>query len=282
MRRHLAVLLVASFAVVVWVLLSGSSAESTDYTCTLDIECGVSGYKGDAFCLDNTSVREYTEYRCMGGSCTRNSSLRVLEKCSMGCVDGVCIEYSECTTDSDCGRSGSYGGKYCIENKVMQDYVKQYCIYGVCVRDLNSEPVEDCGQAHECKFGLCVAKQEQETAVRHRTFDLNATPACARDSDCGTDKLSQRKCYNNSVVVYDSRDECVNPGTPEAKCVRYRDRLTVKKCNSLHVCVEGECISKDRMEWYCLHEDCCALDYEGQCLDHSFKTMPYPIKREYQ
>jgi len=203
---------------------------------------------------------------------------------------------SECDSDKDCGVSGYTGDYTCRENSIYGEYIVYMCAkqegLSKCIKVRSMEFVESCTDGEECIQGLgeCQRKTTTTTTIKKRVEHENpgviATTTtltdvtCFRDSNCGLDHYGNPYCTTSGHSVRDYINyTCQNPGTYSSKCIKERKTYLVDYCGFGEACIRGECVDKNRLEEYCLREDCCATDY-SMCEDYPVKMLPFPIRGE--
>jgi len=85
---------------------------------------------GANFCQDGDVYhsRQCYDKGCSSGDCftTPWDDVQLVEDCQYGCAAGACV-IPECFQDSDCGRTGPIGDRYCSNDDVLQYYEHNTC-----------------------------------------------------------------------------------------------------------------------------------------------------------
>lgn len=97
-------------------LIDLASSFSLGYECYIDTDCGQDEWINDSVCVNNSVYQNFTDYECVSGNCTSNTSFIMKEDCTDECKDGACIE----TTSG----GGGGGGSAALTNKVKNITIK--------------------------------------------------------------------------------------------------------------------------------------------------------------
>lgn len=200
-----------------------------------------------------------------------------------------------CSLDSDCGVSGYTGSYFCRDSSIFGEYVTRLCLAGnsgfKCVNIASVEYVDACVEPEECIPGLSECRRKATTteptrppAVQEYVIRSPATTTtlsgvvCVRNSSCGFDHYGKPYCAVSGHAVRDYVTYvCLNPGTHASKCMRERKTYLVDYCGVGEACIRGECVDKNRLDWYCIREDCCATDF-SLCEGYPVRFLPFPIR----
>jgi len=213
------------------------SGECVNIRCSLDSECGVDRFSGNAFCDGKDIVRNFIDYVCLNpgtvdSKCDVDVDPLVQDTCADLCVNGVC-EDVVCELDSDCGVEGYVGDNFCLGGHVNRNYTQFNCAFAGtqfsnCNSRTNPRIVQPCVDGQTCDGGVCV--------------DVT----CSQDSDCGADGfVGGRECSINGDVQQKFRTfDCLNPGTVLSSCDFNDEYRRIKTCIFGKKCSSGECVDE--------------------------------------
>lgn len=108
----------------------GKCYSGSDVVCSIDSDCGTSGYTGNYFCQNNDVYRLYDQYSCFNpgdtnSSCTNETNVVLVDDCQAGemCVvgQGSCQAINEtCSDGTPYNECSTTKPKYC-DNGVLID-----------------------------------------------------------------------------------------------------------------------------------------------------------------
>ncbi|MGV8152146.1 MAG: DUF4215 domain-containing protein [Candidatus Nanoarchaeia archaeon] len=135
-----------------------SECKTEKITCTQDSDCGIDSWLNQKSCssLNNQIIDNFKEYECinkgtMQSYCNYTITQLVKQNCTNGCLNGVCIPCTNCTTTC---KNNYYGDKYCSQNNVYRDLYEYTLLNGKCTEKITRELYEECDE--ECDDGKCV------------------------------------------------------------------------------------------------------------------------------
>ena len=206
--------------------------------CYHDSDCGETGYIGSPSCggvISQDQVwQNFMTATCNNpgtdsSSCNRVIVNKQVTQCKYPekCANGSCQKLT-CSGDSDCGKPGYVGNKFCQGKSVHQQYATYSCVNpgtskSSCKTTLTNIMVENCDKS--CLSGKC-------TSI-----------GCYSDYDCGTaDYSGKPSCIGNNVWQNYNTHPCVNPGTALSYCGAASQILQLKtRCTQSQLCVSGTC-----------------------------------------
>jgi len=201
-----------------------------------------------------------------------------------------------CNSDSDCGASGYTGLFVCKGDSIYGEFVAYVCVASgrggaQCAQLSSMELVRACTQDEECEPGVkdCRKKPPQTTTTLFEV-DYNYAPlpsgptttlsdvTCARNATCGLDHYTAPYCTTSGHAVRDYIVYlCLNPGTYSSRCVKERTTYLVDYCGYNEACIQGECVDKSLLKWYCVNKGCCDTDI-SKCAGASVDFLPTPVR----
>lgn len=100
-------------------------------------------------------------------------------------------------------------------------------------------PEEIVSDEQETMEGADTAVSEPEMQEQQ---EPEADIACFSDSDCGERRVENAYCFQTNPVgdIYDW--ECINPGTPEARCEEDAKQGIIDECSDTEFCRDGRCV----------------------------------------
>lgn len=162
---------------------------------------------GDEYCSNGDVYQDVEEYECenpgtVQSQCARDVVPNLVEECAVGCLDGECLEMTDCQDNEDNDQDGLIDS-------------------------------EDPG---------CWDDQNDPSTYDERNEDENdATSVCSVNSDCGTDGLVGVSFCTNDDVYQDYRTyTCNNPGLGSSSCSNEDTPILVEVCDN--VCSNGACV----------------------------------------
>ena len=201
-----------------------------------------------------------------------------------------------CNSDNDCGMAGYTGLFVCKGDSIYGEYTVYMCVASGlegarCTNITSMELVLTCTGDEECEPGFkdCKRKPQQTTTTLFEV-DYNYVPlpsgpattlsdvACARNASCGLDHYSKTYCTTSGHAVRDYIVyACLNPGTYSSRCVKERTTYLVDYCGYNEACMQGECVDKRFLAWYCANRGCCDTDIR-KCAGASVDFLPTPVR----
>jgi hypothetical protein len=200
-----------------------------------------------------------------------------------------------CNSDGDCGASGYTGLYACKGNSIYGEYAARICVSSgqdsaKCALLSSMELVHTCSGDEECEPGFkdCRLKPNQTTTTLFEVEYVEIPPSsgptttlsgvvCVRNSSCGLDHHTKPYCTSSGHSVRDYiAYACLNPGTYASRCVKERTTYLVDYCGYNEACVQGECVDKSLLKWYCMNRGCCDTDI-SKCTG-SVDFLPLPIR----
>ena len=212
--------------------------------------------------------------------------------------DEEILNTSECGSDMDCGVSAFTGFYTCRDDQIYGEYLTRLCIQDKnlvykCVEIRSMEFIQTCFHPDKCVPGLSDCEMETTTTYATIVLPTYTTPektymattsttlsdvTCVRNSSCGIDHFGKPYCTTSGHSVRDYITyKCHNPGTYSSRCTREKKTYLVDYCGVGEACIQGECVNKNNLEWYCIRDDCCATDF-SLCGDYSVQFLPFPIR----
>jgi hypothetical protein len=262
-----------------------------EIVCSKDTDCGQSGFIGDPFCYYEDSAKLFQEFECNlpdtpESFCSVSVEQRIIDECSFGCTDGLCLpEQGECTPGEirSCGSNVGQctaGVQFCV----LSGSWTEEC-YG------STDPVDEIcdGLDNDCdgqtdEGNVCGPTCTDECVLDERICSGDGYKLCGNyDSDPCTEWSWVDPCETGEVCsdgycIPDTpscEDECSTPGSKACSnngvitCGNYDsdsclDWSQPVSCAAGEVCSNGECILS------CTDE--CSPSGLNQCFDNGFKT----------
>jgi hypothetical protein len=197
--------------------------------CSLDSDCGTSGWTGNPYCSGDDVYQTYRTYTCSnpgtpGSSCSYSDSQQFKESCTT-CSGGACVV--ECSSDPDCGTGGWWINNYhCNSGDVWNTWRTHKCynpgtLSSFCGYSDSDQPLTSC--LNGCSGGECIIE-------------------CSLDSDCGTDGFINNEYCGGDENVWDTYRtyNCNDPGTIYSSC-DYSDNQQLKQDCSPDTCLGAVC-----------------------------------------
>jgi len=185
-------------------------AQCKNIGCSTDSQCGADTTIGSPFCQGNNVYQNYKTYKCNNpgtslSSCSNSTVARLQTTCTgnQTCSNGSCGSVN-CSTNSQCGSSGSIGSFFCQGNNVYQNYKTYTC----------NNP------------GTTSSYCSDATSLQLQTI-CTGNQTCSNGS-CGNTctQNSQQRCIGNSMYWFDS---CGVQGAYVGTCGQTNSNLTVTK-----------------------------------------------------
>jgi len=142
------------------------NAQCVKIECDCNVDCGNSGFIGDAFCKNSDVYKNYKTFTCQNpgtssSKCVDSTAPVLWYACDNGqtCSGGTCIDVV-CNSNSDCGSNGYVDGLFCQGNNVYQNYTSYTCnnagtAQSYCSNNTESQLKQTCGSNQTCNSGIC-------------------------------------------------------------------------------------------------------------------------------
>ncbi len=151
-------------------------------SCNVNSDCGVDGFIGDNYCTENKVTHNFISFTCnnpgtLQSFCSQTIEERVIEECSSGCNNGVCVSLS------------------CGECKVAYKENKRGCSdeYGI--------------NAGRCKKDFGERVLECDLLVDNAERKLCQTEAKVEASECKREAKNEKK--ECTIRVKEQRESCL-------------------------------------------------------------------------
>ena len=172
-----------------------SFCRNTRINCGNNDDCGFTGFFGEEFCSLDNVYKSYQNATCINPGttnsfCAVNESKLLVNQCTAGCTDGICIECDDdldcdddrndtvdicrnpgttnstcineiidCFSDDDCGIDGFVGNEYCTENEITKNFQTFTCdnpgnVDSECFSEITQIFEEECEGL--CSDGMCI------------------------------------------------------------------------------------------------------------------------------
>ena len=250
-----------------------------DVGCSVDSDCGTSGYIGDYYCDGGDVYRNYDRFTCVnpgngGSSCINGTTAVLIDGCQAGeeCVEGQ-SECQEVVTpnlcnDSDGGKD--YYQKGYTNRGTSPPYVDScYCPIGGDPNNLYA-----CSEGPYLGEWFCNEADYPEMDGRVETGKIectyicqdgacvNVTPDLCTDSDNGENiNVYGSVSGNLDGSAYIHNDYCIDDGNVmEYYCVGDNYNSQVKQCGNdgfigAQYCI-GDTVYQDFKDYYCNSGKC--------------------------
>ncbi|MDO8459869.1 MAG: hypothetical protein Q7S74_02045 [Nanoarchaeota archaeon] len=240
-------------------------------TCTIDTDCGVSGYIGNNFCSANNVSRQFQQLTCHNAGmpnsfCTSTITNQTIQMCSQSqiCSNGQCnTPPITCNTNSDCGTNGPIGSPFCSANNTMQQTISftcnnpgntnsfcsnstsqqtiQQCQFGCSNNQCNPAPNITCTSDSQCNDNNPITLDQCINPGTPASMCTNTLINCASNADCGfTGFIGAEFCSVNNITKNFQTAICNNPGTLNSSCSLTVQQQTITMCQ--YTCSSGICI----------------------------------------
>ncbi len=245
--------------------LFGDCVSYVSSVCSSDNDCPAETF-GGRYCIGNNVFKNLKKFTCVNGgqansACAENVTPVNVENCTDLCVNGECRQIA-CIKNSDCGDDVFTGNKFCSGNSVMRNFTSWSCINpgqenAACVSDISKKEIEYCASPDPCFNGECVliiCHNDSECDDRDSGTEdkciFAGTPmsrcentriACFKNSDCGTNSVSDKLCSGKDVVKSFVNYTCSNPGTINSVCSNVTGNINIETCAKK--CSLGKCIN---------------------------------------
>ena len=89
-----------------------------------NIECGIDGFIGSNFCLNNNVYGLFLNFTCSNNQCSYSASNLLIDDCLYGCSNGVCITAPpiECSLNSECNDNNARTADECVNPGQTNSY----------------------------------------------------------------------------------------------------------------------------------------------------------------
>ena len=141
--------------------------------CSSDSDCPEDFYSS-TFCSEGGDVyRNHITYFCgNSGVCSSTATSSLLEQCTAGCENGVCITEiidEICTVDEDCSPPHN-SSNFCSGGDVYTTQTSYTCPLGSCVASTEDILKTDCPQ-NDCLNGACQSLAEDPDSLAATWYD---------------------------------------------------------------------------------------------------------------
>ncbi|MBS3079124.1 putative metal-binding motif-containing protein [Candidatus Pacearchaeota archaeon] len=217
-----------------------SSCEHKVIHCSKNLDCGINGFNGNKYCMNQNSFEDFVTYTCNNpgtsqSTCTNTKMPILSEYCEFQCVGGECLS---CFNNLSCGIDKFIGNKYCTGNDVYQDYQQFSCAnpgtaLSNCMSSISSKFIQKCagvcfkGQCKEvscnndidCDDGNTLTKDQCNNQGTQSAYCSHTAINCNANADCGiTGYFGSEFCVGSSVFKNFQKSQCINPGTSNSYC----------------------------------------------------------------
>jgi fimbrial isopeptide formation D2 family protein len=144
------------------------SCSTPDIACGSNSDCGSNSLTGNAFCQAGNAYKNFITYSCNNPGkttsfCSNSTTPQLTQTCSPNqqCTNGSCsVQGVACSTNSDCGASGSIGSLFCQNNNVYQNYKNYTCnspgtASSFCSNATEAQLQTTCLTSQTCGNGTC-------------------------------------------------------------------------------------------------------------------------------
>lgn len=214
-------------------------------TCFNDLNCGIDGYIGDKYCINDSVYQDYKEFDCLNpgtalSSCSTRVSQRLIEECADVCLNGACRNIT-CKNDSDCDDQNISTIDKCINPNTISSYCTHTPVN--CINDA------DCGLTGFTGQEFCFSNDIFKNFLNstcNNPGTINSYCVLSLNQrlvdDCGEDSCTNfENNYCNGNDVYKKRT-CYDRGCSNNSCFENSriDEVLVEHCSES--CQNGNCI----------------------------------------
>ena len=234
-----------------------SFCRNTEVNCIEDLDCGITGFIGDTFCLSDNIYQMFKTSECENaGSLNSFCVIEVRDTLTNSCDDGdeytvdMCVQNGqafcehdtvECLADGDCG--SDFSDFTCIGDDRYEVVTDNFCgEENICGSELEQNFVESC--AFGCVDGDCLDPECEEDldcpygeiCLENECVEVD----CVEDSDCGV-VSSEFICLDDDLFEVVTSPLC----TEDNLCSSDVDSVLVQECE--FGCAGGECLPDERL-----------------------------------
>ena len=205
--------------------------DCVDVECSLNSDCGINGFTGNKYCINENSYEDYLSYQCINAGsansrCEEDREAVRQDICDFRCVSGECIN---CFSKLDCGDDGFIDDRYCVGDDLYQDYEEFTCSnpgtsLSMCFDGVSDELIE------ECEFGCANGDCLDPECSRNTDCDADYCDAWEASYCIGNDVYRDRDCYDNG---------CINNACESDLSV---DSEKIDEC--VYGCFNGDCLDE--------------------------------------
>ncbi|MCH8069896.1 MAG: hypothetical protein IID16_11610 [Candidatus Marinimicrobia bacterium] len=140
---------------------SGKRTRNREPECNSDLDCMEDFFTED-YCFFGIVYRNFHDFSC-DNECDENVNRELLEVCELGCSEGECIDSFDfkCTENFNCGINDFFGGTFCQDENVYQNYKIWTCENpggdnSKCSFVNEVKLANECNENLICSEGICV------------------------------------------------------------------------------------------------------------------------------